>query len=89
MAYHNWLILFFLIRDFYLIFKFKYFLKTKELKASFVPLEKRFANKIFFFKVYLRLMNDIKWTLINIKKLFNVFKKTVNLCLKEITVTMS
>ena len=80
----NWLILFYLVRDFYLIFKFKYNIKTKELVASFVPLEKRFLNKIFFFRLYLKLLNYVKWTTINMKILFSFFKKAVAICTKEV-----
>lgn len=56
----NWLILFYLVRDYYLLFKFTYSIKTKELTASFVPQHKRFLNKIFFFRLYLKLLNYIK-----------------------------
>lgn len=83
----DWTVLYYLIRDFYMLFKFKYSFKKKELTAVFLPVEKRFLNKIMFFRLYLKLLNYIKWTTINIQKLFFFFKKAVRVCTLELVNT--
>lgn len=77
---YDWFTLFWAIREFKLMFRFKYNLQAQQLSAAFVPRHQRWANQMGFLKFYLKLFKRMKWHEFEPRKLTSFLRKAKRAC---------
>lgn len=80
MRNYPWIKLYIAIKEFPLIFKFKYNYRSKTLGANFVPYKFRWLNQMRFMMFYLKLIRGFKWSVFEPKKLTFLLKKAKKAC---------
>lgn len=71
----NWYLLYEKIKNFYLLFKFKYNPQKNTLQTQVITKNEKFMLNMSFFKQYLKLINQYKWYQLDNKILFNRLKQ--------------
>lgn len=77
---YPWAELYVAIKDFRLIFKFKYNYRSKTLGADFVPYRYRWLNQMRFLMFYLKLTQRFRWGQFEPKQVTFLLKKVKKLC---------
>lgn len=77
---YDWFSLYWALKGFKLMFKFKYNLKAQQLSASYIPYKKRWANQMGFLKFYIKLLKRFKWSDFEPKKLTFFLRKAKRAC---------